>query len=176
MSSNYVDGRYVENGYFEGSINLMSGSKRMKFFVSLKTDDIDLDKQAVIDGISENEIGVLYAPLIETMFMTDGEIFFKFGGDVNAEDVVNIVKNSDTVVNLISNTVIESIAANETFVNSVAAALAVTASVKASDGTTVGTLEIVKDNTSFSFVVPQELSGTEYSVVVDVSSAQTNGE
>jgi len=145
---NYVESGYVETGYIEGDglIAPDMTNAKLKFFISKgalpEADEIEQVKKS----LGENEIGIFYMPALKKFLMVNSNSFVEF------------------VTNLNSPKFIASLA------NKVANSLNVNIKMIAPDGTVIASPVVTHNGTKFTFDVPIELSGIEYSVVIDVEA------
>jgi len=162
---NYVESGYVETGYIEGDglIAPDMTNAKLKFFISKgalpEADEIEQVKKS----LGENEIGIFYMPALKKFLMVNSNSFVEFV--TNALDITTIKKElQNSIAYLNSSKFIASLA------NKVANSLNVNIKMIAPDGTVIASPVVTHNGTKFTFDVPIELSGIEYSVVIDVEA------
>lgn len=151
MAGSYVDSGYVEVGYVEGDSIIpidIGDSTKLDFVISKNTlteSDLIAEVQKSIEGMA-----VLFIPENNKISLVtkNGSISFLGSSDEIAERITNI----------------------ENFIQNIGDNLDVSVSMNAPDGTLIASPTVVKDGATFTYTVPTEVSGAEYSVVIDITS------
>lgn len=149
--SDYVENDYVEGDYVEGGGIVPTDAEQtpLKFFISNGTfEEVDLIANAKA-GLGDNEMGLLYIPELSKIMLlsTLGEISFLGHSETIDAKIIELENRIEEISNDI---------------------VAVSVVMKAPDGTVIATPTVVRDGTTFSYQVPEIVSGAEYEVVLSV--------
>jgi len=146
--SAYVESGYVEPGYIEGDDILgdISGKVKLKFFINKTENEIGYSD---VDGLEDDEVGLFYSPLLRSFSLGTKNGLSKFIGQDEA--------------------LIQRVSALEDALANIDLHLNANVQMVAADGTILATPQVVKNGTTLTFTIPQELSGAEYSVSMNVS-------
>ena len=161
----YVEAGYVESGYVEGDSTTGAGSGsgfeisgdkvKLKFFV-LKNNDTASAISGIQKSLANDEAGVLYAPASKKFFLVVQNSFTEFVSQVMNEEQIRTIVRNDT--KLIENVVRDVLKKVDVSVKLIA------------NGAEIVTPQIEHNGTKFSFIVPEEYSGLEYKVVIDLEA------
>jgi hypothetical protein len=141
----YVEAEYVEIGYIEGdSLVPQVERTKLRFFVVRGDVDIASATDTVSDMLDEGESAFILMP-------DSGKSGYvsKTGGALLGGDVSWVEQRLSEMEEMISN-------------------LSVSVSMKAVDGTLLATPTVTRDGDDYVFQVPQNLTGVEYDVVLNI--------
>jgi len=151
MAESYVESGYVEAGYVEGDsiIPIDIGDRtKLDFVISKNTlseTDLISEIQGDIDGVV-----VLFIPESNKINL------------VTENGSVSFLGSSEEIIERISNI--------EYFIQNVTDNLNASVSMQAPDGTLIASPEVTKDGSTFTYTVPENVSGAQYDVVIDITS------
>ncbi len=154
MGELYTETGYVDPEYTEGDdvgiASGITGKVPIDFFISsgvLEESELIASIQNTLNG--EDRFGLLQVPESGKLILVSKNGFVSFLGQSEALES-RLTQLEEAVANIAENTIDMSVA------------------MKAPDGTIIASPDVIKDGTSFTFVVPEEAAGALYSVTVDV--------
>lgn len=170
----YVENGYTEQGYFEGDFTITDGNKKLKVAIVGNTNSDKSALDSLIGTLADDELVFAISTQTGHNFLVNNtgyiqlttslEDLYRLQTDLNYRltSLEKNVNNTQIPIDLEERlTTIENKLANcQVNLKSV--------TMTAPDGTVIATPDIVHDGTKFTFTVPEEAAGTQYSVVVEV--------
>lgn len=157
----YVKQGYVQAGYFvDDKTVYQEGTVVLKHFI-LKDESSLKDAVSSIQSLlQDGEVGILYSPLSKKFYYIDKKWYEVFAGDsITREDVHNIVSQDTELIQQIVNESLQQLLSK----------VSVGAKLIANNATII-TPAIEHNGTEFSFTVPEELSGLQYKVLINITT------
>ena len=170
MAEKYVENGYVENGYVEGGekvFNLSTGSVvKMSFFISNGDVEEETLLADIMGDLSDVEVGVVYLPNVGKTILADKTNFFEFKGNLDADEVRNIIMG-DTIF---QQSFVDNVIENTTIINDakeqIVSDMCVT--IKGADGSIIASATVTQTGSkTFDVTIPSNLVGTSYTMSFD---------